>query len=51
MGGNQCLDDEDYFTGKLERTFSAKVITDKCTIFVINKDILNYFMSYEDSIK
>ena len=51
MGANECLDDGDYFTGKLERTFSAKVITDKCTIFVINKDILNYFMSYEDSIK
>ena len=38
MGSNECLDDEDYFRGKLVRTFSAKVITDKCTIFVIKRE-------------
>ena len=44
MGTNQCLDDEDYFTGKLERTFSAKVITDRCSIFVIKRENFTVLM-------
>jgi ActR/RegA family two-component response regulator len=51
MGRLECIDDDDFFRGNLKRTMTARVISEKCTVFSATKEIMQRILQMNPDIK